>query len=155
MDLDLDGDIDNKYVSKAYMNGVYSCETSGIQDTGVFGMPDSADPLASWIGARDWLDQVYHIGGVCGSATSASHTIGRSSQFDWMRYWWDMASDESVPMSDLADIYVDMCPTDWVAAPSTPIVDMNWPEKRLERSTAFHGYGSEHTTQRDNGVDHF
>ena len=149
-DFDLDGDLDNDY-GPSYQRGVYSCETSGLD--ALLGEPDPTDPLAAWIGARDWLDQVWDNAPACGSASSASQIVGRSSIYDWTRYFWDMATDENVPVEALADIYVDMCPTNWVAGPGS-VPNDNWPEHRLDRSAGFHGHGAAHDAQKNNGVDH-
>lgn len=149
-DFDLDGDLDNDY-GPTYQRGVYSCETSGLD--ALLGEPDPTDPLAPWLGARDWLDQAWDNAAACGDASSPSQITGRSSIYDWTRYFWDMASDENVPVETLADIYVDMCPTNWVAGPGS-VPNDNWPELRLERSADFHGAGPAHDAQKNNGVDH-
>ena len=98
---------------------------------------------------------------------------GKSTQYDFMRYLWDMATDENIPVEKLADIYVDMCPTNWEYWPSyttdptdehgdilyenaAPIVAPtdDWPEARLERSVRYHGKRAAHNRQKSNGVDY-
>ncbi len=148
MDFDLDGDLDNDY-AESWKDGVFSCEGAGLHPA--LGEPDPSDPLASWVNARDWLDEVWT--NVCADPTSAAGIVGRSSQYDWTRYLWDMATDEGIPVEELSDIYVDMCPTNWVAGPGS-VPNDEWPERRLERSADFHGHGAAHDRQKNNGVAH-
>lgn len=45
-------------------------------------------------------------------------TAGRGTEYDWLRFWWDMTTDEGITPRDLAEIYVDICPTNWSIARS-------------------------------------
>jgi len=145
-DFDLDGDIDNDYTDPDQI-GSFSCDSV----LSSWGEPDPTDPLESYVSDYDWLEDMYAYSPSCPSVSSS--TDGHSTQFDWMRYFWDMTSTEEVAPSVLSDIYVDMCPLDWVESPSGTSND-NWPHERLERSAIFHGQEDEHNAQKVNGVDH-
>ncbi len=159
-DFDLDGTFDNVGQPVFAWDGVFTCEGAGLASP-LFGSP------ASWVSAKDWLEDAYNEG-VCGSELptclpgedsrydncSVDHW-GRSTQYDWMRYFWDMASDEGIPMNKLTDIFVDMCPTEWRSKTYEVEADGDWPERRLRRSAEFHGELGAHDRQRSNGVDHY
>ena len=149
MDFDLDGDIDNDYPGNTYKDGVFTCEGAGVEP--LLGEPIPSDPLASWFDDRNWLEDVWWNPSFCGDMSGQLNNRGKSSQYDWMRYYWDMATDEQVPVEKLVDVYVDMCPTDWTTSISTTFGD-DLPESRLRRSNIFHGLGAEHRRQKDNGV---
>lgn len=62
-----------------------------------------------------------------------------------------MTTDEGVTPQTLADVYVDMCPTNWNSTDSGPVDGQV--RRRIILSTSFHGLSSEHTSQLNNGVD--
>ena len=149
-DFDLDGDIDNNYglagegFSDDMKDGWINCEGGGPGDVDPFPL----DPLSSLVTARDWLDDVVSAG-ACQSPQPA--LTGRGSQYDWTRFWWDMTTDQGIPPDRLADMYVDMCPTNWSRDGTGPTSRQVW--KRLEESAAFWGLSGAYNAQRDNGVD--
>jgi len=158
-DLDLDGDIDDNYVDTGVdyedhdWDGAINCE--GIDAPSDTADPDHvpvprADDLETYVDAKDWLEDMDDEG-TCGIIGLSN----RGTQYDWQRYFWDMLTDYStVDPEDLADVYVDMCPTNW--AQNDDAVDHNdeTPVKRLQLSTSHHGLGAKHATEKSNGQDH-
>ncbi len=158
-DFDLDGDIDNNYVDtgKDYndhdWDGAINCE--GIDVPTDTSDPDHVpvprgDDVESYATPKDWLEDMYTEG-----ACSVSDLSNRGTQYDWQRYFWDMLTDyTTVDPEDLADVYVDMCPTNW--AQNDDAVDHNdeTPVKRLQLSTTYHGLSTQHTAEKGNGQDH-
>jgi hypothetical protein len=132
-DFDLDGDLDN------VGDNVSSCE----------GIPVSLG-LASYVTARDWLDDLVSANDPAGCAGTLNH---RSTQYDSLRYVWDMLSDEGVPIEDWVDIVDGANPRNWNASfdAFNPNDD---PEDRLEASADANGWGAAHDAQKTNGQDH-
>jgi hypothetical protein len=148
-DLDLDGDIDTNYGDEDQgfteeRDGVIDCEGGGAGAGDPFPL---TDPLSSTVTARDWLADMVNSN----SCVAPYSLNNRASQYDWHRYWWDMTTDEGVVPQTLADVYVDMCPTNWNSRDSGPADGRV--RRRIELSTSFHLLSTEHLTQRDNGVD--
>lgn len=138
-DFDLDG-------TNATSNGQVSCEgiaTNGIDPLFV------TDSSLTGITARDWLEDAINAGlGTC-SGTLAN----RGTQYDWLRFWWDLVTDENVPFGTLVDVYDRMDPRTFDADGSTiSIVDD--PFFRLVDACLAEGISSECAAQDNNGADH-
>lgn len=108
----------------------------------------TSDTLESYIDARDWLEDAIDEG-VC-----SGDLENRGTQYDWQRFFWDMRTDRNIPIEDLADIYVDMCPTNWLDGEQDSEPDARLPTERLEASCDFHGYGYAWLQERNNVQDH-
>lgn len=151
-DFDLDGTVENDFTSSVY-DHVIDCEGYGIPSSlGLY--PDTSHDFT--ITARDWLLDAWD-NEACGHETYPYYPYytGKSTQYDWMRFWWDMLTDEGIAVETLSDIYVDMCPTTWDKDPQWyDTFDSQWPEWRLENSCDYHDEWDAWYSQRDNGVDH-
>ena len=145
-DFDLDGTNDN-------VNGQSSCE--GIPVAG----------LETYVTARDWLHDVINaddddVDGIQCEGLSTH----RSTQYDWLRYGWDMLHDESVPVEHFVDIYDAANPRSWdpddnamtsfgnIAVDDDVIV--RWAAAAAGHSVDADGYLAEHINQQTNGQDH-
>jgi hypothetical protein len=153
-DLDLDGDIDDNW--NAGDTGDYNEDDSydGSIDCEGFGVPDvpglqREDPLDDDIDEWDWLEDV-NDAELCGPATLAH--VG--TKYDWLRYFWDMYTDEGIDVEELGDLYVDACPTNWERAQAVGTTTNEWPIERFELSAIHHGIGAAHHAQDRNGQDH-
>ena len=125
-------------------DGSMDCEGGGPYAG--YGEPVSGDPLDSLVTARDWLGDV-----VAANRCVAPFGIqNRHTQYDWARFWWDMTTDEGIPPETLADIYIDMCPTNWATTGSSTTDELV--RRRLEISATFHGKGTAYNNQKSNGV---
>jgi hypothetical protein len=156
-DFDMDGDIDDNYDGGGATydygeinswDGASNCEGAAIFPGSTQPIP-STDPLESYIHAKDWLEEVIDEG-LCSGPLS-----NRGTWYDWHRFWWDMYTDQDVPIEDLVDIYVDVCPTNWEENKLDSGLRDDWlPIERLETSCDHHGYGDEWLQERSNGQDH-
>jgi len=81
-------------------------------------------------------------------------TENRGTQYDWHRFFWDMLTDQDVPIEDLADIYVDTCPINWIDGEQGGMSDERLPIERLETSCDYHGYGYDWLQEKNNGQEH-
>ena len=63
-------------------------------------------PLESYVTARDWVEDLTAASDPMG-CTAASLT-NRGSTGDWMRFFWDLRTDENVSMAALADLWDNM-----------------------------------------------
>jgi len=136
-DFDLDG-------TNATSNGQVSCE--GIPTNGLAGV--TTDFALSNITARDWLEDVINAGFCFNPLTN------RGTQYDWLRFWWDMVSpDEAIPVGTLVSVYDSMNPRIFDADGSTATTTDD-PTERLSDACAIHGITTACNNQDNNGVDH-
>ncbi len=128
-DFDLDGIVDGD---------LYSCE--GTPLTG----------LPSWVSARDWLEDAKNEpgNGCVGSLTN------KGSEYDWMRFFWDMMTDEDLGPAGVVDLYGAMGPSTFDADNSTPWTTTDDPTTRLQLACASMGITTECDAQDNNGQDH-
>lgn len=154
-DFDLDGDIDNNYGDTGGdynvdpWDGALNCEGTEVPSDSVHWPVPMADDIENYVYDRDWLEDMY-VAGAC----DVHDLSNRGTQYDWLRYLWDMRTDEGIPIEELADIYVDMCPTTWAKNDGEISSSEETPIGRLELSTEFHGREDEHDAQKNNGTDH-
>jgi len=59
-------------------------------------------PLSPILYGKDWLEDVVNEG-VCGGTL-----VNRSSTYDWLRFYWDLATQQDVPVSSIADLVNNM-----------------------------------------------
>lgn len=139
-DFDLNGTDDNNL---APINGFTNCE----------GVPASG--IASYVTVKDWLADLATAGDPAGCTGSVSYV---SSQLDWLRYGWDMLSDQNVDILYLVDIFDLSNARTWDPNGYTPFVDVfaDQPTNRWEWAADNHPltFGAEHDAEKDNGQDH-
>lgn len=128
LDFDLDGVDDTN-------QGIIRCE--GAPTAGL-------DPA---ITARDYLQDMTDAGYCTGSL---SH---RGTPYDWLRFFWDMYTDEAVPFVSLVDIYDEMNPRTFDKNAST-VDPSDDPEMRLLNACSAKGYAAGYLNHVDNGVFH-
>ena len=137
-----DCDFERSYASDFDLNGsddsdVYSCE----------GKPVST--LPGWVSSHDWLEDAI----VQGAGSCSGTLSNRGTQYDWLRFFWDMLTDESVPPADIAGLYDEMDPKTFDATGSTPLGSDD-PVQRLTTACAAMSLSSECAAQDYNGQDH-
>jgi hypothetical protein len=125
--------------------------------------PHGRPPLGGIGKGQDWLEQVV-LGADAPNGDSGLACRGtlanRGTEYDWARFFWDMTlpSRGDVDPEDLADLYVDMCPTNWVYAgdPDTGQPPLPWPIDRLEQSAIHQGatMEAEWSARKGWGQDH-
>jgi hypothetical protein len=135
-DFDLKNGDDNGGVEAGQTN----CE--GVPDTG----------LESYVTAKDWLEDLVNASDPAGCTGTL---VNRSTQYDWLRFWWDMYTDQDIAPRDLADIYDDMNPQSWDEDGSTGTTDDD-PIVRLEVScdASHNDVVSAWDTEKNHGMDH-
>lgn len=79
-DFDLDGNLDNQFTNR-WVN----CEGDPF-------LYDTVPGAAPFNMNRDWMESVMNNTTVCNGIST-----NRSTQYDWLRYWWDMLTDEGIP----------------------------------------------------------
>jgi hypothetical protein len=140
-DWDLDNDLDGP------ATGVVSCEAKPVPETETLAF--NTNP--------DWLE---HLVNAADSAGCAGTLDNRGTQFDWLRYFWDMLTDEGLEPEEILDIWDAADPHTWN---STDLGSAgNDPIARIEAAAdvvpaACSGltcFGDEHDNQKMNGQDH-
>jgi hypothetical protein len=139
-DWDLDGTSDDTVGTGIPVAGYMNCE--GIPVPGV----------ASWVTARDYLSDMVDAADPAGCGGTK---VNRGTEYDWMRFFWDMRTDEGVVLSTLVDLYDDMNPHTWDENGGTTTTSDD-PTARL--SSAASGLGTTvynaYLAQKNDGVDH-
>ena len=77
----------------------------------------------------------------------------RGSEYDWMRYFWDMHTDQDVDIHTLIKLDDNANPHDWDPDGSTSTANDD-PAQFWLFSAAITGVYTEHLNELDNGVDH-
>lgn len=129
-DFDLDGV--NPFVDR------YSCE--GTPTTG----------LLTYVSSDDWLEDLVNANDLAGCSGTLSN---RSTQYDVLRYAWDLYSDQSVPFSAIVDIVDAADPHSWNAT-TDPLNPADDPLARWEDAALANGYFVQHLDEAHNGMDH-
>lgn len=146
---DLDNDTDT-----SGQNNAISCETHPL-DLNHNGSVEEEEPsylgdlpVASWVSGRDYLDEVVtHGPSPCGGSVVED----RGMRLDYVRFWWDMTTDEGIHPNSIATIY------DW-SNPRT--MDRNGgggaddPDWRLYDACVRLGYEDAWFAQANNGVNY-
>lgn len=159
-----DWDLDNDGDSLAYganPRGQWGCEGifEDFNSDGDFTDPGEAqdpsnpniDPPAAYLTARDWLADMV----VAADPKGCTGTLaGRSSKQDWVRFWWDMTTDEGIEPVDCASIFDLANPKNWDATPESPATSDD-PIRRIEDKADDLGFGAEFDAQKSNGLDHY
>jgi hypothetical protein len=92
---------------------------------------DSTLELAGWIDCET-NDHCDNSGESCGPIAIADHfgnecspgvTVNRALEFDWLRFWWDLNTDEGVAFDEAMDIWEDAHPETWAATDTIWIWD--------------------------------
>jgi hypothetical protein len=78
----------------------------------------------------------------------------RGSQYDWLRYGWDMLTDEDVPIEDFVQIADNANPDSWDPKGGTWWTTLDDPIVRWYTAADGLGYLGAHEDQADNGLDH-
>jgi hypothetical protein len=134
IDWDLNGAIDTNNMSS------YVC----------IGDPYSGSPDP---GADDWLEDLITLDDDNTDGFQCQGQItNRSSEYDWMRYLWDMTTIQAVPISGIWSIWAGADPASWNTDDSGMVAD--FPKNRMEDSAVYEGYGTEHTNAMIHGLDH-
>jgi hypothetical protein len=106
----------------------------------------SPDP----VGSKDWLEDLVDADDDDEDEVQCEGTLdNRSTQYDWLRYYWSMVTLQDVPITDLWEIWDDADPHDWNSTDSGSSSDD--PHIRIDTSAHANGYETEH----DNEKDHF
>ncbi len=166
-DFDLDGDIDDNFcsdpldpacdpldfsVEEPEFDGRFGCEGTPLEHPEIT-EPIATDLLRTRVTARDWLEDLdLSTDSYNGSDGSTAVMYNRAVEYDWMRYWWDMYTDEAIGIRELTDVYVDMCPRTWAEWGYSGLGDAA-PAARLDASTTHNGVGAAHGRQKNNGVE--
>ena len=116
----------------------YSCE----------GIP--TPNLSSYVSARDWLEDLIDAP----DPQDCSGTmVNKGTQYDWMRFFWDMTTDEGVMPEDLGELYGLMEPHSFDPKGLTLTVTDD-PTFRLDVACGSMGLVAACDDQSNNGQDH-
>lgn len=139
-------------VDHAEFDGRFGCEGTPLEHPEIT-EPIATDLLRSRVTARDWLEDLDLAADSYNCSDETSDVMyNRAVQYDWMRYCWDMKTDEAIGIRELTDVYVDMCPTTWATMGDSGLGDAA-PAARLDASTTHSGVGAAHGRQKNNGVE--
>ncbi len=166
-DFDRDGRLDNNYGDTDTADNTPSPagqarKGDGIVEMGfhpVLTLPGGHAPLAAWANGADWLENLKDAPDApAGDPTLGCHEAidNRGTAYDWTRFFWDMTvtTEGNIRPEDLANLYVDMCPTNWQSNGIQGLADV--PIVRL-RASAIHQGGSveaERVARESWGQDH-
>lgn len=146
-DFDLDGLGDDRpdYRNVVDCEGVLEQSSQGNWGSGVQ-LADARGWLMDLVSADDdWNDDGIQCHGTL---------LNRGTEYDWLRFWWDMLTDEGIGVGELANIYDRMDPRSWDLKQVTPIYFLDDPVQRLESAASAEGRHTEYMNQRNNGVHH-
>jgi hypothetical protein len=120
-------------------------DVAGNDPHACFGDPFADNP--NLVTDGDWLEDVIAAGYCTGPLAN------RSSQYDWLRFAWDMVTVQGVPMSDFWNIWDEADPWDWNEADVGAAADM--PNARMEAAAATApDYSTEYSDAAAHGLDH-
>jgi hypothetical protein len=141
----------------------------GIVDMGINPVkvtPKGRPALGAIAKGWDWLEHLI-VGADAPGGNSTLGCVGdlanRGTEYDWARFFWDMTltAGGDIDPEDLADLYVDLCPTNWQNAGDPDTSDTGapaepWPIYRLELSAIHQGTAveSEWSVRKVWGQDH-
>lgn len=84
-----------------------------------------------------------------------------SSEYDWVRAFWDLDTDEGLTFGDILDVFVEADPHNWlVTDQAAGLCDVAFPNGmrdfcpwyRMDQAAVGLGIGSEWSNQHDNGI---
>lgn len=140
-DFDLDGSSDN-----VAQQGQVDCE--GIPKAG----------LPAYVSDNDWLEDLINAADPAG-CTGDIASLG--TQYDWLRYGWDMVEGQGVSINYFVDIYDAANPNSWdpddnaILSLGSPLtsddVIVRWETAAYNHPADF---TAEHNASRINGQDH-
>lgn len=94
------------------------------------------------------VDGAGYLEDYCGTSP-----LNRGVEYDWLRMFWDLRTDESVAFDDVLDILVDAECDNWNDTENIPVADRPW--ERLEASATDNFLATPWASAAtQNGVDH-
>lgn len=78
--------------------------------------------------------------------------VNRSTEYDWMRYLWEMVTVQGLAIDDIWDIWVEADPATWSANDGGSAGD--FPIERWEDAADLLGFSTEHDNAEDHGLTH-
>lgn len=113
--------------------------------------PTAGRACCCGVSARDRLAVLFGAADPMGCTGTLA---GRSSKRDWVRFWWDMTTDEGITLTDCASIFDLADPRNWKAKPEAP-AGSSHPIRRIEQAADTLGFGAAFDAQKSNGLDHY
>jgi len=107
-----------------------SCEGSPVWDLSI-------------VDARDYVDDM--------CTGTLNH---RGNELDFLRFFWDLDTDEGLSFGEVAELYDRANPRSWNAVGSNGSSDNVWDRLQTAAAHASLGISSEVAAQANNGVDH-
>ncbi len=130
-DFDLDGEVDNDVATG--QDFLMDCVGTPFIGT---------DPTPCAMDDENWLDDLEAYADDAGcQAAGAQVDYNRSTVYDVMKFFWVLTSDSTNPIdpSDLAEIYIDMCPRGWSGDDTEYLIDSDeGPLYRLDLAAEAH-----------------
>ena len=149
-DFDLDGTLDTRVPGE---EGWANCESSAFSQS---------DPNAPDDG-RDWLKDLilYDDDNVDGLQCAGTWT-NRGTEYDWMRFFWDLHTDQALNGTEIASLYDEMNPKNWdsnggtVTTTDDPVARLNSSAATLDAALGLGitKFRDAVAAQDDNGQDH-
>lgn len=127
------------YAAVAFNNSAQgNCEYAQNADLNLNGVIDVLDneraPSCQGELAESWSEQDF-MGNHCGGTL-----VGRATQIDWMRAFWDADHDQMLSTTDIFSIYAAAGPDDWNSV-SVGNNDAGDPKVRMESAAAGLSFG--------------
>jgi hypothetical protein len=125
----VDWDADGSTTGSWDTSGVFTCEGGG---------PVSP---STTIDARDFYTDYCMAGG---------SNNNRGTEYDWLRFFWDLDTDESMSFTDILTVWDDSNPRLWTASGGG--TGSGYPAYELYLAAYYAGFGTDWTDQWDNGA---
>jgi hypothetical protein len=120
-------------------------ELDGDNDMGTFNCEDSPIKTSLSVDGNDYLYDICDV-------QEGEDITRRSTEVDWLRFWWDMTTDQDLTLSEILDIWVGAQSYSW-SEDDSGTADYQ-PNVRLRVSAYLEGFGDEYDDEYIwNGVD--
>ena len=135
--------LDNQYASDFDLDGTQDGDIVDCEGIPALG-------LAAYVTDTDWLEDLVLAADPQGCTGTL---VNRGTQYDWLRYFWDMIEVETISATAMVDEWDYANPKSWDATGSTPDTADD-PINRIQTAALNLSIEGYHNTHKVNGQDH-
>lgn len=106
------------------------------------GVGDSSAEFSCESGGYAGVDSYDYMGDYC---LAVGAVTNRGTQYDWMRFFWDLETDQGLSVTDIFAIWDEADPDAWTASGAGS--GASFPAFELDAAASALGYGAEWSTQ--------
>ena len=106
------------------------------------GVGDSSAEFSCESGVYAGVDSYDYMGDYC---LAVGAVTNRGTQYDWMRFFWDLETDQGLSVTDIFAIWDEADPDAWTASGAGS--GASFPAYELDAAASALGYGAEWSTQ--------